>query len=383
MSYLVPKSNGGTESPELFKAAMNIMAEDYPPRVYNGLWNMFDSHDTRRLLWDLTPSADNNTAKTNPVALATGKQLLVLAWTVMFTLPGNPMIYYGNEIGLTGDNDPDDRRTFPWVDTGTLHLIIGIVNDTYIQRSKDAIAYLEANLDPEIVEATPVDFFKNVKQGVGSWPKGDMEHCGHVSYLSYLRNALPVFKESSPPLIFRADSSTKTLGYLLRSPKVAAMVFINSGTTAQNVTFSIPDGTVQSNAKWQEVSESQLIVKKLVYINTTNGAGSVTIPAMSARIFVDIAVIPLVLVPAPTVLAIKTSNSTSVTFGWKPPMLSIGSSYYVYKALYPGGNPVKIGSTSSSTFTDLHLTKTNVYSVRRKDIRGLLSSFSNEIVFKH
>ena len=29
-------------------------------------------------------------------------------------LPGAPCIYYGDEIGLTGGNDPDNRRAFAW-----------------------------------------------------------------------------------------------------------------------------------------------------------------------------------------------------------------------------------------------------------------------------
>ena len=39
---------------------------------------------------------------------------MALAVTAAFTLPGVPMIYYGDEIGLTGENDPDCRRCMPW-----------------------------------------------------------------------------------------------------------------------------------------------------------------------------------------------------------------------------------------------------------------------------
>lgn len=35
---------------------------------------------------------------------------LILAWTVLFTTPGVPLIYYGDEVGLPGAGDPDNRR---------------------------------------------------------------------------------------------------------------------------------------------------------------------------------------------------------------------------------------------------------------------------------
>jgi len=34
------------------------------------------------------------------------------------TLPGAPSVYYGDEVGLPGSGDPDNRRTYPWVDKG-------------------------------------------------------------------------------------------------------------------------------------------------------------------------------------------------------------------------------------------------------------------------
>jgi len=32
----------------------------------------------------------------------------------MFSYPGAPCIYYGDEIGLDGEHDPDCRKSFPW-----------------------------------------------------------------------------------------------------------------------------------------------------------------------------------------------------------------------------------------------------------------------------
>lgn len=39
---------------------------------------------------------------------------LKLAFAFLMTIPGPPAIYYGDEMGLTGAHDPDNRRSLPW-----------------------------------------------------------------------------------------------------------------------------------------------------------------------------------------------------------------------------------------------------------------------------
>lgn len=36
------------------------------------------------------------------------------AVTIQMTWPGAPTVYYGDEAGLCGFTDPDNRRTYPW-----------------------------------------------------------------------------------------------------------------------------------------------------------------------------------------------------------------------------------------------------------------------------
>jgi glycosidase len=60
--------------------------------------NLLGSHDTPRLL-----------------TLCGGdERRAILALTALLTLPGAPMLYYGDEIGLEGENDPDCRRCLSW-----------------------------------------------------------------------------------------------------------------------------------------------------------------------------------------------------------------------------------------------------------------------------
>ena len=40
--------------------------------------------------------------------------ILKLAVAIQFTLPGFPCIFYGDEVGLTGQRDPYCRKCFPW-----------------------------------------------------------------------------------------------------------------------------------------------------------------------------------------------------------------------------------------------------------------------------
>lgn len=62
------------------------------------MFNQLDSHDTARF----TSLLGKDVAR------------LPLAVTWLFTWPGVPCIYYGDEVGLDGNNDPFCRKTFPW-----------------------------------------------------------------------------------------------------------------------------------------------------------------------------------------------------------------------------------------------------------------------------
>ena len=47
----------------------------------------------------------------NAANLENGKRRLRIASLIQYTMPGAPTVYYGDEVGVTGDDDPDDRRT--------------------------------------------------------------------------------------------------------------------------------------------------------------------------------------------------------------------------------------------------------------------------------
>ncbi len=86
-------------------------------RMANG--NVATCYDGAVLGWrrGLPENAWYNGAITagQPVTEAPYK-LLALAFAVLLTNPGVPLIYYGDEIGLAGGGDPDNRRMMPFRD---------------------------------------------------------------------------------------------------------------------------------------------------------------------------------------------------------------------------------------------------------------------------
>jgi glycosidase len=111
--------SGHSIPPSVFAERMASQREDYADAAYYSLMNLLDSHDTERLLWTLTPGDESPAGRELDAGnVAAGKRALRLASVIQFTVPGMPTVYYGDEAGITGDDDPDDRRTYPWADLG-------------------------------------------------------------------------------------------------------------------------------------------------------------------------------------------------------------------------------------------------------------------------
>jgi len=70
----------------------------YPRPAVEVQFNLLGSHDTPRLR--TLAGGDARRAR--------------LAQAFVFTYVGAPVVYYGDEVGLEGEKDPDCRRCFPW-----------------------------------------------------------------------------------------------------------------------------------------------------------------------------------------------------------------------------------------------------------------------------
>ncbi len=127
----------GVLKPSKFAAEIDVRRGKYPGPVQQILWNVIDSHDTPRLAqmivnrnatgqykspgkWDYnepgTISArDNNQYQVRkPNDEERAIQRLVALFQMTYV--GAPIIYYGDEAGVWGGQDPDSRKPMPWPD---------------------------------------------------------------------------------------------------------------------------------------------------------------------------------------------------------------------------------------------------------------------------
>ncbi|AST90561.1 alpha-glycosidase [Sutcliffiella cohnii] len=88
----------GTTDAEGFANAISNVLHSYPANVNEVSFNLLGSHDTPRIL---TICNDD-------------KNKLKLLFLFQLSFIGAPCIYYGDEISMTGDQDPGCRKCMPW-----------------------------------------------------------------------------------------------------------------------------------------------------------------------------------------------------------------------------------------------------------------------------
>ena len=71
--------------------------ESYPKEAFYACFNCIGSHDRERIM-----------------TLLGSVKAVKFATVLQYAMPGVPVIYYGDEFGLTGGPDPENRRSMPW-----------------------------------------------------------------------------------------------------------------------------------------------------------------------------------------------------------------------------------------------------------------------------
>ena len=316
--------SGRIITPSEFAARIASVREDYPDAAFYSLMNLLDSHDTERLLWTLTPGTETTADKElNAANLAQGKQRQMLASLIQFTMPGAPTVFYGDEVALTGDDDPDDRRTYPWADKGG---------------------------SPDLAMFAHYQTLATLRQDNNALTHGDL-------------------------VMLLADDAAETVAYGRKTAEQAAIVVINRG---EAVTVSIPVGGYVPDGMTFE-SLYGVGNSGSANVQVTDGALSVSLDPNSAWLLAT-GTVDLQPPAAPT-LSLTNEGSEQVSLAWDA--VADAVSYNLYRSPVSGGGWVKVNTSplTGTGYTDTGLINAQVYYyvVTALDGAGNESAPSNEV----
>jgi len=192
-------------------SALASQRSDYHPDVNLVLQNLLGSHDTERQL-----------------TFCGGDAVAVrLAMVLQMTYPGAPMIYYGDEVGMTGGKDPGCRGTMVWDEEKQDHSVLAFTRELIHMRRENPV-----------------------------WRRGTFQ-------------------------TLRVDDRNRIYAYARVQPGVRGVVVIHDGL--EPVIVRIPRGEMTAS------SVRQIWPERLDLIPETDGTIVVTVPPRSARIFLETA----------------------------------------------------------------------------------------------
>jgi len=194
---------------------LEMLRENYPPQAFHVLMNLLTTHDATRALYHFGYREPGGPGYSDAV------KKLRLAILMQMSYPGAPAIFYGDEVGMTGGNDPANRGPFPWEDKG-----------------------------------------------------GKPDHVlrEHITELVKLRRSLPVLSRGTLKPLF---TDNHVMVFLRELNGKKAIVMLNNADSEQSVSIKIPH--IEANTRFRDrLSGSQHILKSEIL--------TITIPALWGRI---------------------------------------------------------------------------------------------------
>ncbi len=319
--------SGRSITPSEFANRIAAIREDYPDAAFYTLMNLLGSHDTERILWTLTPGPETRADKEfNAANLAEGKRRLQVASLIQFTMPGAPTVYYGDEVGVTGDDDPDDRRTYPWSDTGG---------------------------------------------------RPDNALLSHYRELAKHRNHFRALTAGDLQMLL-ADDANGTVAYGRKLGNDAALVVVNRSN--QTRTIDVPVAGYIPNDTRFAVTYCVANANIALWHDVKDGALRITLEPMSAALLTSYQA-DLTAPAAPSGLQVTNEGDAQISLSWNS--VSDAAGYNVYRSPVSGGGWVKVNASplSGTSFTDTGLRNARLfyYVVRAVDSVGNESASSSEV----
>jgi len=136
--YFAKENISASEFAQSVTAVTNL----YPETVNEVQFNLLGSHDTPRIL-----TLSNNS-----------KGKVKLQMLVQFTMAGTPCVYYGDEVSMTGGQDPGCRKCMPWdknkhdeVMFTFVQKLISLRKQYKIFRTNENLSFLESSDKENVV----------------------------------------------------------------------------------------------------------------------------------------------------------------------------------------------------------------------------------------
>lgn len=140
-----------------FLDEMEQLRENYPPYATANAMNILGTHDTPRMLTLLGtpgeawagPKETHAHLRSTPELHDRAVALLKIASAIQFCYPGSPSVFYGDEAGLEGAEDPFCRRTFKWGEEDESILAhyrrLGAARSSYAALREGELSYIVAD----------------------------------------------------------------------------------------------------------------------------------------------------------------------------------------------------------------------------------------------
>jgi glycosidase len=341
---------GQPQNASQFANKLLSVIEDFPPAALHSTMNELGTHDTARLRWLLTPGANNREAReldANNVAIGAARQRL--AALTLFSQPMPPGIYYGDEIGVTGFDDPDDRRTIPWNDP--YRLFLPVVAKT-------------AGDNPTAL-GTPL-------AADGLTAGADRDMYAFYKSLAAQRRAHPALRTGDMEVLL-TDDARNVIAYSRSTITDTALIVMNVGEADQTVTIPLT-GTLRNGLVLSDTLGS------LGTLTTADGSLTLTIGARKGALLVPVAGQDITPPDAPTI-SLDGRGDGSVSLSWQA--VPGAASYRVYRSRLSHGGYELVTTTplTGTTFSDSGLVNgvPYYYVVTALDAAGNESELSNEV----
>jgi cyclomaltodextrinase len=200
-------------SPRTFVDSIKEIKKNYYEDNFLAVQNLMDSHDVDRIASQIinpdrwfdhyaNPGQNDYYDVGKPTQAEITKQYLIIG--IQMTMPGAPMIYYGDEAGMWGGDDPDCRKPMVWQ---------------------------ELFYEPEV--ADPLGRFRSVDS-----VKFDSKIFNWYKKLISLRKKNRAFSLGDI-YFFLIDDNKKVVGYSRNLDKDVLYVFINNKNKSEEVSIGL------------------------------------------------------------------------------------------------------------------------------------------------